>query len=89
MVSRRPFTGETRVQSRESAVEFYGGKIGSGTRFSPIMLFSFVSIVPPGLSTYLHDAYWKQPGNHRIKQLYSGNRELCNKNKLHSFFHKF
>jgi len=57
VVSRRPFTAETRIQSRESPVEFYGGKSGSGTRFSPIMRFSSVSIVPPGLSTYLHDAY--------------------------------
>lgn len=52
-----PFTAETRVHSWESPIEFYGGKIGSGTRFYPIMRFSSVSIMPPGLSTYLPDAY--------------------------------
>ena len=57
MVSRRPFTAETRVQSREIPIEYFGGKSGSGTRFSPIKRFSSDSIVQPGLSTYLHDAY--------------------------------
>jgi len=57
VVSRRPFTAETRVQSREIPIEYFGGKSGSGTRFSPIKRFSSDSIVQPGLSTYLHDAY--------------------------------
>jgi len=57
VVSRRPFIAETRVQSRVSPVEFYGGKSDSGTSFSPIMRLSSVSIVPTRLSTYLHEAY--------------------------------
>jgi len=93
VVSRRPFTAETRGQSRESPVASYGGKSGSGTRFSPFMMFSSVTIVPPGLGTYLHDAFLEEPTGEAWepsnKTVLFWESELCNKSKLLSFFHKF
>jgi len=60
-VIRLPVTAETQIRSQVSPRGIFGAQSGTGTGFSPILMFSPVSIIPP-ISILIHssttDAVW-------------------------------